>query len=234
MILAWRSNMSRRPLARYDEDGLSFQRYLRKSQRGEGDDILAGNCMAIVGLYRDIYGIQPKPNRLYLDPHLTDELNGTKLRYQLRGRLYGIESEHRRLRDNRRSLHPARFASLWCQCHRRGTGILSGHEHDWAMSISRPTAQPLMVQIESWPNNPDAARQWTETSPLAKGKTLHISDPIAAQRDLQTESSRSNRRFLTGGRTGRIQFPTNVVMPRRKDLSFVWQPNRLGDCQIIQ
>jgi hypothetical protein len=47
--------------------------------------------MAIVGLYRDIYGIRPKPNRLYLAPHLTSELNGTKLRYPLRGRLYEID-----------------------------------------------------------------------------------------------------------------------------------------------
>jgi hypothetical protein len=44
-----------------------------------------------VGLYREIYGVQPKPNRLYLEPHLTGELTGTKLRYQLRGRLYAID-----------------------------------------------------------------------------------------------------------------------------------------------
>ena len=37
------------------------------------------------------YGIQPKPNRLYLEPHLTAELNGTELRYQLRGQLYVID-----------------------------------------------------------------------------------------------------------------------------------------------
>ncbi len=81
----------KKTLARYDADGLSFQRYERKTQRGAGDDILAGNCMPIVGLYRDIYGVRPKPNRLYLEPHLVAELNGTKLRYPLRGRLYEIE-----------------------------------------------------------------------------------------------------------------------------------------------
>ncbi len=78
-------------LARYEQDGLSFQRYERRDQSGAGDDILAGNCMTIVGLYRDIYGLQPQYNRLYLAPHLTPELNGTQLRYQLRGRPYRVD-----------------------------------------------------------------------------------------------------------------------------------------------
>ena len=77
-------------LARYEADGLSYQRYERKTQRGAGEDILAGNCMPVVGLYRDIYGIQPKHNRLYLEPHLTPELNGTRINYRLRDQSYAI------------------------------------------------------------------------------------------------------------------------------------------------
>ena len=78
-------------LEKYEADGLSYQRYERQSQRGAGEDILAGNCMTVVGLYRDIYGIQPKHNRLYLEPHLTAELDGTRLRYQLRNQSYLID-----------------------------------------------------------------------------------------------------------------------------------------------
>jgi hypothetical protein len=77
-------------VARYKKDGLAFQRYLRKDQKGAGDDILAGNAFPIVGLYRDIYGVQPKYNRLYLEPHLTGELKGTVVKYHLRGQLYEI------------------------------------------------------------------------------------------------------------------------------------------------
>jgi hypothetical protein len=162
----------KKTLARYDEDGLSFQRYLRQSQRGEGGDILAGNCMAIVGLYRDIYGVQPKPNRLYLDPHLTDELNGTKLRYTLRGQLYEIDLNTKgcaitagvcTLRDS----HPFGVNATIT-----GLEYFPGTDSDWALSISRPT--PLTVQIENWPNDPGAPRQWTESSPQAKGTTLHV------------------------------------------------------------
>lgn len=77
-------------IRKYDEDGLAFQRYLRTSQKGAGDDILAGNASAIVGLYRDIYGIRPSYNRLYLEPHLVGDLYGTRLRYNFEGNIYLI------------------------------------------------------------------------------------------------------------------------------------------------
>jgi hypothetical protein len=78
-------------LDRYEQDGLAFQRYLRASQQGTGDDILSGNCMAVAGLYRDIYGVRPLYNGLYLEPHLTSELNGTQLKYWLRDHLFTID-----------------------------------------------------------------------------------------------------------------------------------------------
>ena len=77
-------------LDQYQKDGLACQRYLRATQTGTGDDILAGNSMTIVGLYRDLYGIRPLWNRLLIDPHLTPQLAGTRLRYRLRGRRYDL------------------------------------------------------------------------------------------------------------------------------------------------
>ena len=71
-------------LARYAEDGLAFQRYGRINQEGLGDDILAGNSLAIVGLYKAVYGINPQYNRLYLNPHLPEKLSGTELLYHFR------------------------------------------------------------------------------------------------------------------------------------------------------
>ena len=77
-------------IQKYKTDGLAFQRYFRKSQTGAGDDILAGNYMTIAGLYGSIYGIRPFYNRLYLEPHITPELNGTTVKYLLRGQKYEI------------------------------------------------------------------------------------------------------------------------------------------------
>ena len=66
-------------------DGLAFQRYSRKKQDGQGDDILSGNSLAVVGLYQAIYGFNPMYNRFYLNPHITDEISGSRLNYNYRG-----------------------------------------------------------------------------------------------------------------------------------------------------
>jgi hypothetical protein len=71
-------------LAQYASDGLAFQRYGRAKQEGLGDDILSGNSLSVVGLYQAIYGINPLYNRFYLDPHITNELAGTELKYKYR------------------------------------------------------------------------------------------------------------------------------------------------------
>lgn len=81
----------RKVIEQYEKDGLSFQRYTRVKQTGAGDDILSNNIMAVAGLYRNIYGIRPQYNRLYLDPHLIPELNGTEFNYYLRGQKYSIK-----------------------------------------------------------------------------------------------------------------------------------------------
>lgn len=77
-------------LKQYRIDGLSSQRYNRVTQKGEGSDILAGICTSIIGLYRDIYGVCPKWNRMGLEPHLSKALNGTCFNYSLRGTDYRI------------------------------------------------------------------------------------------------------------------------------------------------
>ena len=77
-------------LERYRKDGLAFQRYLRKEQQGSGDDILAGNAMAVVGLYRNIYGLRAKHDRLIVAPVQAREIRGTRLSYELRGDVYRV------------------------------------------------------------------------------------------------------------------------------------------------
>lgn len=77
-------------LDQYEKDGLSSQRYDRETGKGLGTDILSGICTGITALYSDIYGIQPKWNRLVINPNLTDELNGTSFRYPLRNQEYSV------------------------------------------------------------------------------------------------------------------------------------------------
>lgn len=77
-------------LAQYKKDGLSFQRYDRIHQQGQGNDILAGNATGITALYSDIFGIQPRWNRLTIAPHLPAALEGSQFVYTLRGKKFAL------------------------------------------------------------------------------------------------------------------------------------------------
>ncbi len=77
-------------LEQYHKDGLSSQRYSRLSQKGLGEDILAGISTSVTALYRDIYGLRPKWNRMGLEPHMLRELNGTRFKYSLRDTVYQL------------------------------------------------------------------------------------------------------------------------------------------------
>jgi len=78
-------------LDQYNTDGLSSQRYSRTTQLGLGSDILAGISTTVTALYRDIYGVRPKWNRMGLEPNMLDVLNGTSFTYNLRDTLYHIQ-----------------------------------------------------------------------------------------------------------------------------------------------
>lgn len=93
-------------LAQYRKDGLSSQRYERRSQTGVGSDILAGICTSVTALYSDIYGIRPKWNRMGLEPHMLPELYGTSFRYTHRGTDYDVT-----LAKDRHTLSTDRFTA---------------------------------------------------------------------------------------------------------------------------
>jgi hypothetical protein len=207
-------------LARYADDGLSYQRYLRRSQHGAGSDILAGNCMAIVGLYRDIYGIQPKPDHLYLDPHLPAELNGTEFRYHLRGLSYLIDLnkndyavtvDNCTLRDS--NSFGINAAGRKIEYYPRGN-------ETWAMAISRRDSRPLSVQINNWPDDPDSPREWTETSPDSEGKTKHRLTHLCPGITYELRIDGGVKAHLRSDKTGCVEFTSEGgdTLPRHFEL----------------
>jgi hypothetical protein len=193
-------------LNRYAKDGLSFQRYLRKSQRGEGGDILAGNCMPIVGLYRDIYGIQPKAGRLYLEPHLSGEVSGTKLNYTLRGQLYEITLNTNAITIAAgncafRNAHAFGVNATGTECQ-----YFRGADSDWTMSILFPPDMRLTVQIENWPQEIDASREWTESAAQVRGNVLHILRGLKPKALYQLYVDGKRNRSIVADKEGKIEF----------------------------
>jgi hypothetical protein len=148
----------RNVINQYGSDGLAYQRYTRVKQTGAGDDILSNNIMAIVGLYRNIYGIRPLYNRLYLEPHLTSELDSTQIRYWLRNQSYVIKltKEEYSIDINNFSVlnnHPFALNST-------GNDLEYFNGNDSSFSLKILTNQHFTVDIITWGEN---YMSWKET-----------------------------------------------------------------------
>ncbi len=139
-------------LEQYHKDGLSSQRFSRKTQQGIGSDILSGICTTIMALYKDIYGIRPKWNRMGLEPNLSKELNGTRFDYTLRGEKYHIalsendyqlQSDQYAIRsDHHFGAAMANNRLLFYDCNKEGV----------SMVISRSTAKKVNLEVTGWKN----------------------------------------------------------------------------------
>jgi hypothetical protein len=138
-------------LAQYAKDGLAFQRYARAKQDGQGDDILSGNSLSVVGLYQGIYGINPLYNRFYLDPHITKELEGTEVKYNYRNQKLTIE-----LAMGKYAVSNSQFKIL----DKNDFGFYGGknellyfHKNSEVASLKIATAANLSVEIKEWDKN---------------------------------------------------------------------------------
>ena len=141
----------RQVIAQYEKDGLAFQRYLRADQKGAGDDILSGNALIFTGLYRGILGIQPKYNRLYLNPHIPKEVEGSEALYRLRGHefriAYGPEGTTVRVKNV--TVTSRDHFGVWLADD--GTLQLFAHDSETPVLVQRPATPgaPLRVKLDA-------------------------------------------------------------------------------------
>lgn len=152
-------------LQQYEKDGLAFQRYDRKKGLGQGSDILANNALPVVGLYRNIYGIQPKYNRLFIDPHLTKELNGTIIKYWLRNQYYTV---HLSLEDYTVSANEFSIRSSQRFGVHAGNNELIYFNRDNPtadMRISHHNLSAIKLRIDQWEKDPKV-KKWRVRTPL--------------------------------------------------------------------
>ena len=207
-------------LEKYELDGLSYQRYQRQSQRGAGEDILAGNGMTLVGLYRDIYGIQPRHNRLYLEPHLTPELSGTQLRYQLRNQTYLIEltTEGSRMAADDFAVRAAGPFALNVQGDT--AEVFPGNLSGPALSLTRSRRAPVAIAIDDRLTGLGWGREWIESCAVRGVVVRHVVahlEPRAVY-ELRREGKKAGR--FKADREGKIEFKTtfDAAGPERFEL----------------
>jgi Bacterial alpha-L-rhamnosidase 6 hairpin glycosidase domain len=160
-------------LAQYAKDGLAFQRYGRAKQNGLGDDILSGNSLSVVGLYQSVYGINPKYNRLYINPHITPAMEGSQLIYHYRNQLLQVALSMQKYRvfSPTHSITAATDFGFYS----RGNELLYFYRNaDTAsMRITAAANAQLSVDIQRWETN---SMVWTHsvTGPSKRMLTYKI------------------------------------------------------------
>ena len=137
-------------LEQYNKDGLSSQRYSRTTQEGLGDDILAGINTTITALYRDIYGIRPKWNRMGLEPNLSEELNGTEFNYVLRDTTYRIS-----LKTDKYEMATTYFTVKSKDAFGASFGnnkllVYPGNKDEQILSVLGNQKQPVILEMVNW------------------------------------------------------------------------------------
>lgn len=148
-------------LAQYAKDGLAFQRYGRAKQDGLGDDILSGNSLSAVGLYQAIYGINPRYNRFYLNPHITPELAGTELKYKYRNQNLTIE-----LAMNKYAVSNSHFKIMAATdfgffSTGQGLSYFNGDTNQASLKINTLPNSKLALEIKKWSQDEMA---WVQSS----------------------------------------------------------------------
>ncbi|MEJ2617409.1 MAG: hypothetical protein P8Z35_20825 [Ignavibacteriaceae bacterium] len=138
-------------LDRYKKDGLAFQRYGRDNQNGLGDDILAGNSLAVVGLYKSIYGINPLYNRLYLNPHLPEKLSGTELNYNFRKEKLkiGLATNNYYISNDQFKIESSKDFGFYSA--KNELNYFNGKDDTYSLNVQ--TSNNLSIKIKKWKTN---------------------------------------------------------------------------------
>jgi hypothetical protein len=152
-------------LKQYEKDGLVFQRYDRDEKVGRGDDILANNALPVVGLYRNIFGIQPKYNRLYVDPHLTKELNGTTVKYWLRGQNYTLQLSVDNYRMSAGTFSINCLHNFGMHIENNTLQFFNAENSIADMKISGDRNARVNVNIIDWRTDNSVAKKWAVVAP---------------------------------------------------------------------
>jgi hypothetical protein len=210
---------------KYNHDGLAFQRYLRKTQTGEGGDILSNMASPLVGLYRNVYGIQPKWNRLYLEPHLTPELSGTRLKYWLRGQTYLIDLKTGETTASANSFTLRDKRPFAVDVRQDALNYFAGGRKTPSMTVVRSMLEPVVIHIEAWPADGKGVRRWTQSNgmvdvsvrivvaDLPPGTRWTVSRDGTPAESLLSDRDGKVVLYSSGGRATSVVFE---LAPRRK------------------
>ena len=190
-------------IERYKRDGLAYQRYLRRTQEGAGDDILAGNASAIVGLYADIYGVQPRYNRLLLAPHLVNDLFGTKLVYMFQGKAYDITLNGDVNSIGADSVSFSARGEFALRSDTVGVAWYQGEDCSSGVTLLKPATASVAVVIDHWGDT----RTWREQVGREGVRIDHVISGLVPGKRYTLEVDGSTSDALRASADGQLRFP---------------------------
>jgi hypothetical protein len=193
-------------LRQYNKDGLSSQRFARKTQEGIGHDILAGSATTITALYRDIYGVRPMWNRMGLEPHMLKELNGTAFNYTLRDEVYNIK-----LSENSYQLSTADF--ILDNSSGFGVNMLDntllyypGNQNAEELSVTRWDDQVIRMVIGEWSHS----RNWSLHS---RGEYQFVLAGLKPHSTYTLKVNGNKKQSYTASASGSVSFKYRCDVP---------------------
>jgi hypothetical protein len=193
-------------LARYDKDGLAFQRYGRLKQDGLGDDILSGNSLAIVGLYKSIYGINPMHNRLYLNPHLTEKLSGTKLNYDFRGDKLIIDLDKDRYSVSNNKFKLTSANDFGFNAGQNELEYFNSKNNTYSLKAKTENTGNLTIEIIRWNENEYA---WNQVTSPKSEKVTYSTCKLKADSNYDIVVDGQLMKTSKSDKEGRLEFEVN-------------------------
>jgi len=182
-------------LAQYAKDGLAFQRYGRSKQDGLGDDILSGNSLSVVGLFQAIYGINPLYNRFYLNPHITEQLAGTKIKYNYRNQQLIIDLDLNKYAVSNKQFKIISKSDFGFFSRDKELRYFNGSSNQSSMILKTTSSSNFILDIQLWGQD---QLSWTQSS-----KDVHSEKMFYNINDLRANSQYTI--FINGKVFKRIQ-----------------------------
>jgi hypothetical protein len=192
-------------LSRYEKDGLAYQRYGRIRQEGLGDDILSGNSLALVGLYKAIYGINPCYNRLYLNPHLPAKLSGTELHYNFRKDTLkiGLAAGHYSISDKQFKVGSDSDFGIFPG--KNELVYFNGNDDHYSLKVQ--TTEKISLEMHKWSAD---EYQWIQYSTAVKGKVSYILR-VSRTNSLYTVFDGNKRIAVRSDKDGQLKFAVKTT-----------------------
>jgi hypothetical protein len=191
----------------YEKDGLAYQRYGRLKQDGLGDDILSGNSLAITGLYKSIYGINPMYNRMYLNPHLPEKLSRTALNYKFRGEklVIGLDKGHYSVSTPRFKLSST--TDFGFNADKNELEFFNSNNDAYSLKARLINAGKLSLEIIKWDEKECV---WNQVSSPNVGKISYSACKLKADSKYVIAVNGKISKTIKSDKEGRLEFDVNT------------------------